>query len=110
MIFKISNCIAISKTHDCSILINFHSTVKKVDRISRNNVVQNLQLYYNTFKIFRPPPVVGGFIAMQQWVKARMWFNMLGAQYHESITHLGRLFKHDCIYTLYTQMLQTFVT
>ncbi|XP_048771099.2 arachidonate 12-lipoxygenase, 12R-type-like isoform X2 [Ostrea edulis] len=40
-------------------------------------------------EISRPPPVVGGFIAMQQWVKARMWFNMLGAQYHESITHLG---------------------
>lgn len=35
------------------------------------------------------------------WVKARVVFNMLEAQFHESITHLGNYFDKHLVYHLY---------
>lgn len=35
------------------------------------------------------PSTLGKAEDVRGWVKARMWFNMVDAQFHESITHLG---------------------
>lgn len=40
-------------------------------------------------KVFKPS-TVGTAEAVRAWVNARIWFNMVDAQFHESITHLGK--------------------
>lgn len=42
-------------------------------------------------KVFKPS-TLGKNEDLREWVNARMWFNMVDAQYHESITHLGNVF------------------
>lgn len=37
------------------------------------------------------PSTLGKAEDVRGWVKARMWFNMVDAQFHESITHLGTM-------------------
>lgn len=39
-------------------------------------------------QVFKPS-TLGTNEDLREWVNARMWFNMVDAQYHESITHLG---------------------
>lgn len=39
-------------------------------------------------KVFTPS-TVGTAESIRNWVNARIWFNMVDAQYHQSITHLG---------------------
>lgn len=40
------------------------------------------------FKVFKPS-TLGTAEDIRDWVNARIWFNMVDAQYHQSITHLG---------------------
>lgn len=41
-------------------------------------------------KVFMPS-TLGANEDLREWVNARMWFNMVDAQCHESITHLGNI-------------------
>lgn len=41
------------------------------------------------YKVFTPS-TVGTAESIRNWVNARIWFNMVDAQYHQSITHLGK--------------------
>ncbi|XP_061193373.1 polyunsaturated fatty acid lipoxygenase ALOX15B-like [Saccostrea echinata] len=44
----------------------------------------------NNNEVFMPPQLGSDSTdKLREWVKGRMWFNMLDAQYHESVTHLG---------------------
>lgn len=37
------------------------------------------------------PSTLGKAEDVRGWVKARMWFNMVDAPFHKSITHLGNM-------------------
>lgn len=60
--------------------------------IVNNNMLMPVAIRINARltngKVFKPS--TGGTAEdVRGWVKARMWFNMVDAQYHETITHLG---------------------
>lgn len=40
------------------------------------------------YKVLKPS-TLGTAEDIRDWVNARIWFNMVDAQYHQSITHLG---------------------
>lgn len=52
-------------------------------------------------KVFKPS-TIDTAKDVRAWVNARIWFNMVDAQFHESITHLGKvLFK--LIFSIYVK-------
>lgn len=66
----------------------------KVVTIRNYNGTINCVINYLMLHQVSIPNILSDDERLRHWVKTRIIFNMLDAQYHESVTHLGNLFDH----------------